>query len=1666
MIPEYLSTSENDVAAIEMTLWREWAAQVAAPRPLAQWFENCFDQLAKLLSYRFAFVLEFSRAAPHITILAMRDAPPTWRADLETFKAPSDWIATLDSPESGAQIERVLERLAEFVQRFRYGAPVFAPLVSDGYALGVLTLVGALSPEMREQWQAQRARAQNILTQMGALLGAELRRARLQETFTRVARRYDAFVENGLDAFWETDAALNLVYVNQAALDWIGLDESSIIGQNLRQPLPNLPLLPPRDSALHNSFLEQLLTEEQVTVFLLPVMSGDRVMTLSVSARVRRDARGNFLGVQGSARNVTKYVTAQRELEQRTRELEILYELATRLSKSSNARVALHEALELIARLIEADALALGLLDQDAHKFNLVAHRGIESELLEYLTDLTYSSVVASSDAASARGANIIESLIAAQRVLTTADIDAKPPHNLHVARTFGYQSFMAIPLLFGSQILGAALLGSRQPAYFETRAERLAGNISMQLGLALHHYRLLEQHARSERYAKALAQIGSRIQYAPRAEKALPAVARDIKATLQVDYVVIQLLRENYFEAVTATDTREIFRQLPISVYERRVFESDSPLVVADCELAEVDAQQREILRRLNLRASIAMRLFAHEHELGILFVNQAQAYAWHPDQIEFVRRAAQLIAHALENKYLLDESIKQLRIQRALENAARIIGAVLEPEDALHSVAEELVAVFRVDYASFYLLEREMLVLVAESSKTGAPRETPIMPHQQRILRELDTLIVRDRLNENLPAAQREILARYDFSADIGAPMVIGSQAIGLLYLSQRTPRAWTDDEIRLAETFAQQIAVALENARLFRQSQEQVHALRALARSAHLIATGRSLPDALPFIAVELKQVLSADYTGFHLLEGDNLRVITESNHPRNGDCYALLPYHRLVLEHRQRIVVNDRDAEGRDPNHRAILKLYGLRADIGVALVSRNKPLGILYVGQKIPRVWRDSEIQLLETFAQQIASMVDLTLTLNEREARVRELELLTELQELATMNLAEGALEELALHALRGLLDGDTIGLSLLEGNALKPMRVLNGKSYGRAARLGPLIQRIFDVKTPLVLDQHTSAEISAEGQVRLDFYGARAMLAAPMLIASGPVGLLNILFEREHVFSDAEKRLAQAAANQLAMAFANAQLLAQQRQQLALSAKLTEFALFCNSVQDSMTLKSEATRRICDMLGIQAASVRLIHDGALTSGASFGYRNLTARAHSIPIDARLQRILQERQPVELPDLAQAYNVSAHWRERHLAEGFQAGLIMPMAVANQAIGVLTLFHSELHFWTRLEIHHTQTIANILALALANLDEKERVSQATQELQATVDSAFSGILTTDVNGVIRSWNRAAEKITGYSAAVMLGKRWDVDGPRVGAARRDDTLILEAMTDRQACFGLATRYFTCADGRDITMRAVATPLQDSAQTVRGAVCAFWDRTREQEPEWRKLDFINEIAHQLNTKLSAMVISTQRLLQGDMEDKTRQQYTHVLADTLQDLQDFQVRFTAIELERIRESSQEQSVNLREVVDDKVAVMRVRQPRHRFRVRGEFDAVLADPERLRIVLDNVLDNAFKYSPPQSWISIVAECPTAEILTLKINNKGAPIPEHVKPHLFERGQRGTTQTPGRGLGLWLARVKLREMGGDITFVSAAKRGTTFYVTLRRQPKSLPPLPK
>jgi signal transduction histidine kinase len=118
---------------------------------------------------------------------------------------------------------------------------------------------------------------------------------------------------------------------------------------------------------------------------------------------------------------------------------------------------------------------------------------------------------------------------------------------------------------------------------------------------------------------------------------------------------------------------------------------------------------------------------------------------------------------------------------------------------------------------------------------------------------------------------------------------------------------------------------------------------------------------------------------------------------------------------------------------------------------------------------------------------------------------------------------------------------------------------------------------------------------------------------------------------------------------------------------------------------------------------------------------------------------------------------------------------------------------------------------------------------------------------------------------------------------------------------------------------------------------------------------------------------------------------------------------------------------------------------------------LQGEWDL-----DRLAQVLANLLDNAFKYSPENTPVRLSTRERDAENVLLEVHNQGAPIPEHLRPLLFEPFRRGeTTGETARtslGLGLYIAHDIVRAHGGSITVHSTAEEGTTFRVCLSRGP--------
>jgi signal transduction histidine kinase len=239
--------------------------------------------------------------------------------------------------------------------------------------------------------------------------------------------------------------------------------------------------------------------------------------------------------------------------------------------------------------------------------------------------------------------------------------------------------------------------------------------------------------------------------------------------------------------------------------------------------------------------------------------------------------------------------------------------------------------------------------------------------------------------------------------------------------------------------------------------------------------------------------------------------------------------------------------------------------------------------------------------------------------------------------------------------------------------------------------------------------------------------------------------------------------------------------------------------------------------------------------------------------------------------------------------------------------------------------------------------------------------------------------------------------------------------------------------------------------------------GQVVVFRDVSDDRRLEQLRSDFVATAAHELRTPLSAVygAIRTLRREDHELPAELRTQFLEMIeaqSDRLRALMD-QLLVSA-QLDAVDLQLQPQSVDASSICDDVLDAARLHKPHNielslhdamsRVRVR-------ADPDRLRQVIANLIDNAVKYSPGGGEIAVhVASNGTTGMIEITDRGLGIPAGEHER--IFEKFYRldpaMTNGVGGSGLGLYISRALIRQMGGELAVRSTRGIGSTFLITL------------
>jgi two-component system phosphate regulon sensor histidine kinase PhoR len=260
-----------------------------------------------------------------------------------------------------------------------------------------------------------------------------------------------------------------------------------------------------------------------------------------------------------------------------------------------------------------------------------------------------------------------------------------------------------------------------------------------------------------------------------------------------------------------------------------------------------------------------------------------------------------------------------------------------------------------------------------------------------------------------------------------------------------------------------------------------------------------------------------------------------------------------------------------------------------------------------------------------------------------------------------------------------------------------------------------------------------------------------------------------------------------------------------------------------------------------------------------------------------------------------------------------------------------------------------------------------------------------------------------------------------------------------------------------------GRDLDLSIAAAPIE--SRGIVGAVLVIRDITALQELDRKKDEFLSVASHELRTPLTTIKGYTQLLAQtvNDLEPEERATYINAVLGEIERMMGLISELLDVSrIETNRLQIHPQPIRWLHFIEGRISAFRVQHPTRsmRFDVGAPESVVVADPDRMRQVVDNLLSNALKYSPEGSDIDVRVATEDGFIATA-VTDHGIGIPRDEIPQLFERFHRARNVSSryygGLGLGLYIARAIVEAHGGEIAVESEEGIGSTFTLRLPRK---------
>ncbi len=790
--------------------------------------------------------------------------------------------------------------------------------------------------------------------------------------------------------------------------------------------------------------------------------------------------------------------------------------------------------------------------------------------------------------------------------------------------------------------------------------------------------------------------------------------------------------------------------------------------------------ALERGELEMVGTRSNyIAVPLLAEGKTLGVLMVQSyTDENAYQIEDIKILEFVAQHIAQALTRVRAIDETRQRKAELEIINSVQQALASQLDMQAIYDLVGEKIRAIFDAQVVIIntynYATKTTYPQYLIEKGERFHPQPGPFSDTAIYLMQTRQPLLINDRWAlrmADLGQAALIVPSTEAPKATLSVPLVVRDQVIGSVGLQNIDhEHAFSDADVHLLQTLANSMSVALENARLFdetqrllKETEERNAELTIINSIQEGLASKLEIQAIYDFVGDKLSGIFEADTTFINFHDVKNNLIITPYYKDKGiASLKKSRPYGKglteVIIESGKPLLLGtEEEADNAGVYHVAS---PGSDKDLnqsflGVPIFIQGKVNGVVSVQSYKPYAFNENDQRLLQTITNSMAVELENARLfdesqrlLKETEQRAAELAIINSVQQGLASRLDFQGIIDLIGEKLTEIFQADTVSVVFRDPNAGSGP----GASYyvDRGKRievgLGPvprpsLSAIVIDTRKPLLvgtLEEQIALHAVPVPRDQGDVDHNQSWLGVPILIADKVKGTINVQSYRQRAFSESHSHLLQTLANSMSVALENARLFDEtQRLFKAEQQRAAELAII-NSVQAGLARKLDF-QGIIELVGDKLGEI--FNADTIAVSMYDPDRDWISHIYYVDRDVRIPltegpllrpglaaHMLDSRQPLLIGTLSESVRIGARLIPRSEAEGdrnesYLGSLIL---VGDRVIGAISVQSYQQNAFDQEDLRLLQTLANSMSIALENarlFDETQRLLKETEQRAA-------------------------------------------------------------------------------------------------------------------------------------------------------------------------------------------------------------------------------------------------------------------------------------------------------------------------------------------------------